>query len=152
RVAEYGFERSLSMRTTDHGPPMPRRSLTRSRVKSTVAPQPAAPAGVVRRREGGRRHWLLVGVGGLAIILGFVLIGQVIPESPGGLRAAAEAAARAGDWTLALQRWRALNAAGAARAATHLGEARACLALGRAAQAERSLRRAIAVDPADPEP
>src|SRR5262245_37489695 len=82
RVAEYGFERSLSMRTTDHGPPMPRRSLTRSRVKSTVAPQPAAPAGVVRRREWGRRHWLLVCVGGLAVILVLVLIGKVIPESP----------------------------------------------------------------------
>jgi tetratricopeptide (TPR) repeat protein len=72
--------------------------------------------------------------------------------SPTRLRAAAESAARAGDWQKALQSWRALNGTAAAGAATHLGEARACLALGLAAQAETSLRRAAAADPADPEP
>ena len=40
----------------------------------------------------------------------------------------------------------------AARSSSHLGEARACLALGRAAQAELSLHRAIRLDPSDPEP
>lgn len=47
-----------------------------------------------------------------------------------------------------LRAWRAFNATEAARAETHLAEARAALALGYAAQAERSLRRAIAADPA----
>ena len=52
-----------------------------------------------------------------------------------------------GRWGLA-----ALNATGAARGETHLGEARACLKLDCAAQAERSLRLAVAADPTDPEP
>ena len=69
-----------------------------------------------------------------------------------GLRAEAERAALAGDWSAALRAWRAFNATSAARAATHLAEARAALSLGRAADAERSLRRAIAADPAAPDP
>jgi predicted Zn-dependent protease len=88
----------------------------------------------------------------LAVLLVLVWIGNWIPDSPSRLRAQAETAARAGDWGAALRAWRALNATGAARGTTHLGEARACLALSRAAQAERSLRRGIAADPADPEP
>src|SRR5262249_12781079 len=52
----------------------------------------------------------------------------------------------------ALDAWRALNRTQLARGRTHLGEARACLALNRAAQAELALRRAVAADPADPEP
>ena len=74
------------------------------------------------------------------------------PGVPARLRAEAEQAARDGDWSAALRAWRAFNATSAARAATHLAEARAALSLGRAAEAERSLRRAIAADPADPEP
>jgi tetratricopeptide (TPR) repeat protein len=85
------------------------------------------------------------------VLLVLVLRGGLISESPARLRAEAESAARAGDWNRALRSWRALNATDAARGATHLGEAQACLALGRAAQAERSLRRAVAADPADPE-
>ncbi len=81
-----------------------------------------------------------------------VLIGHWVPESPERLVATAESAARAGDWSTALRTWRVLNATSSGRGTTHLGEARACLALGRAAQAERSLRRAVAADPADPEP
>ena len=52
----------------------------------------------------------------------------------------------------ALRDWRLINATTAANGLTHLGEARACLALGRAMQAERSLRKSIAADPVDPEP
>ncbi len=130
---------------------MPRRSTTRSRARSTAAPQPAAPAKSTPRLGRARRRWILAGVGGVAVGLVLFLMGKVRPESPARLRAEAESAARAGDWATALQRWRALNATEAARGATHLGEARACLALGRAAQAERSLRRAIAVEPANPE-
>jgi predicted Zn-dependent protease len=93
----------------------------------------------------------LAAVGGISVVL-VLLLTKRIPESPVRLRSLAESAARAGDPGTALRYWRALNATGAARGATHLGEARACLALGRAAQAERSLHRAIAADPAEPEP
>jgi len=48
--------------------------------------------------------------------------------------------------------WRAVNATKAARGITHVEEARACLALGLAVQAEHSLHQAIITDPADPEP
>jgi thioredoxin-like negative regulator of GroEL len=58
----------------------------------------------------------------------------------------AEAAARAGDWSEAVAAWRRVNASRLARGRTHLAEARACLALGRAAQAEQALRRAVAAD------
>lgn len=71
---------------------------------------------------------------------------------PERLRVRAEEAARAGDWATALRCWRAVNQTRRARGRTYLAEARACLALDRAGQAERALRRAIAADPADPEP
>ncbi len=95
---------------------------------------------------------MLVGLAGAAVVGLLVLIARSIPESPERLRAEAESAARAENWPAALRAWRALNATGAAGAATHMGEARACLALDRAAQAEGCLRRAIAADPTDPEP
>ena len=47
--------------------------------------------------------------------------------------------------------WRSFNATGAARGTTHLAEARRRPGDGYAGQAEKSLRRAIAADPADPE-
>ncbi|MGP0068244.1 MAG: tetratricopeptide repeat protein [Isosphaeraceae bacterium] len=134
---------------------MPRRPAgrSRSRAKAPAEPKPAAPRpGSVRSPGRGRRGWVLAGVLGVAVVGLLVLIVRSIPESPERLRAEAESAARAGDWTRALRAWRALNATRTARGATHLGEARACLALNLAAQAERSLRRAIAADPADPEP
>jgi len=81
-----------------------------------------------------------------------MLFGWLVAESPARLRSRAEAATRAGDWTTALRYWRAVNGTKAAQSITHLEEARACLALGLAAQAEYGLRQAIAADPADPEP
>ncbi len=116
-----------------------------------VAPAPAKPARAVRGIGRARRRWLVGGVVGAVIVGMLFLIGRWLPESSGRLQAEAESAARGGDWARALRAWRALNATGAARGSTHLGEARACLALGRAAEAERSLRRAIADDPAEPE-
>jgi thioredoxin-like negative regulator of GroEL len=68
------------------------------------------------------------------------------------LRAQAVAASRAGDRVAALDAWHALNAAGSARAADLLAEARAALTLGRAAEADRALDRAVAADPTDPDP
>jgi predicted Zn-dependent protease len=87
---------------------------------------------------------------GIALLLFLMLIGWLASDSPGRLRAQAEAATQAGDWTSALRYWRALNSIKSARSnVTQLEEARACLALGRAAQAEHSLRQAIAANPAD---
>src|SRR5262249_51144378 len=133
---------------------MPRRPAARSRArgKSPGEPRRTTPAGLIRRPGWGRRWWIAAGLGGLAVAFVAIVAGGWIPESPESLRARAESAARAGDWATALRFWRSLNATSAATGASHLAEARACLSLGRAAQAEQSLRRAIAVEPSDPEP
>jgi thioredoxin-like negative regulator of GroEL len=67
------------------------------------------------------------------------------------LRDRAEAAARASDWATAVALWRRINTTSGATSTTYLGEGRACLALGRAAQAERALRKAAAVEPSKSE-
>lgn len=94
------------------------------------------------------------GLWGIAAAVAGLAIGAwfLFPERPERLRARAEAAERAGDWSSALRLWRAVNQTRLARGRTHLAEARACLALDRAAQAEVALRRAVAADPDDPEP
>jgi thioredoxin-like negative regulator of GroEL len=63
------------------------------------------------------------------------------------LRVQAENLAEAGEWGDALRLWRQINAMSASTAETHLGEGRACLALGQAADAERALRRAVSLSP-----
>jgi hypothetical protein len=68
------------------------------------------------------------------------------------LRAQAEAAANGGNWPMALSLWRQLNATSGGSGSTHLGEGRACLAQGLAAQAEVALREAIAYEPTEVEP
>jgi tetratricopeptide (TPR) repeat protein len=118
---------------------MPRRPRTRSKTRAKEQPP-----------RGGRRLWILIG---LSVLVALATTARLMmPESPARLRAEAEQAARDGDWSAALRAWRAFNATSSARAATHLAEAHAALSLGRAAQAERSLRRAIAADPAAPDP
>ena len=52
-----------------------------------------------------------------------------------------------GDWASALKIWREINSSHAANGLSHLAEARASLALGRAFQSEQALRRSIAADP-----
>jgi tetratricopeptide (TPR) repeat protein len=99
-----------------------------------------------------RRLWLLAGLAGIAIVFSLLLIRNLVGDSPERLQGRAEAAAHAGDWVTALNLWRTINSTKAASGLTHLGEARACLALGRALQAEQSLRRSIAADPVDPAP
>jgi tetratricopeptide (TPR) repeat protein len=95
---------------------------------------------------------ILIATGGVAGLLLLLLFGWLVRDSPAQLRAQAEAAARSGDWTAALRYWRAINAVkGAQSSVTQVEEARACLALGRAAQAEHRLQLAIASNPADPE-
>lgn len=125
---------------------MPRRPAGQSRVRA----KPASP--VQQVRPGRRLAWLLAGLAAIALVGSLFLIGSLLGDSPERLRGRAEAAARSGDWVAALDLWRTLNATKDATGLTHLGEARACLALGRARQAEQSLRRSIAADPADPEP
>ena len=97
----------------------------------------------------GRRWWLVAA--GIGLIAAAVAARMLAPESPARLRARAEAAERAEDWTAALAVWEALNRTSEADARTLLAEARAALALGRAARADRALTRAIAEAPADPE-
>ena len=136
---------------------MPRRSASRSHAR-TRAKAPAGAKETSSRTDAGdrfgwgRRGWLLAGVVAVAVVGSLVLIARWMPESPERLKAEAESAVRAGAWPKALQAWRALNASSVATGATHLGEAKACLALNRATQAERSLHRAIAADPTDLEP
>jgi tetratricopeptide (TPR) repeat protein len=102
----------------------------------------------VERARGARRLAVAIPVALAAAALAWSLV----PEGADRLEARAEAAARAGDWTRALELWRALNRTGRARGRTFLGEAKACLALDRAAQAEAALRRAVAAEPSNPEP
>ncbi len=117
---------------------------TQNTIEDSSQGQPAPPP----RPGTGRWKWILAG----SFVLAAVAIARLVPDSPARLRAEAEQAARDGDWSTALRAWRAFNATSSARAATHLAEARAALSLGRAADAERTLRRAIAADPADPDP
>ncbi len=63
----------------------------------------------------------------------------------------AESATRARDWPSALASWRSFNRTEAATARTLLAEARADLALDRAADARRALERASQADPTDAE-
>ena len=81
-----------------------------------------------------------------------VWISWGVMDSPARLMSRAEAASRSGNWALALRYWQMVNATKAAGSTTYLQEARACLALSRAAQAERSLRRAIATTRPSSEP
>ena len=114
--------------------------------------QREAGTGINKLLGRGRKPRILAALGGITLSLLVILIGWLAADSPARLRSQAEAAARAGDWTTALQYWRAVNASATARSSSHLGEARACLALGLATQAELSLRRAIVADPSGLEP
>ncbi len=133
---------------------MPRRRAARSEARAKFAASPARRTdkfGIKpewRRRQGYRRLTSTAGAG-LVLVSGLIALGVWTANSPGRLQNRAAAAARAGDWAAALANWRAVNTTELASSTTYLSEARACLALGRAAQAERSLRRAIAADPSD---
>jgi thioredoxin-like negative regulator of GroEL len=84
--------------------------------------------------------------------MGLVLLIKYLSlENGDRLRMQAESASRAGDWGKALGLWRRINAGSGATGATHLGEGRASLALGLAAQAERALRKAAVAAPGEPE-
>jgi tetratricopeptide (TPR) repeat protein len=99
-----------------------------------------------------RSVWLFVALGIMLLGLFVAWMSWAVMDSPEQLVSRAEAASRSGNWALALRYWRMVNATTAAGSTTYLQEARACLALSRAAQAERSLRRAIADDASGSEP
>ena len=88
----------------------------------------------------------------IVILAGAGLVGYYLQTRPGAILASAEAATRAKDWPRALAAWRRVNASSLARGSSHMAEARAALALGRAGEAEDALVRAIQVEPSDPEP
>ncbi|MDR3639254.1 MAG: hypothetical protein P4L84_35965, partial [Isosphaeraceae bacterium] len=95
--------------------------------------RPSKPAATRRPSRGqatssGRAwgRWLISGVAALVLAGG---LWALVPDGPEGLRARAEAAERAGEWSRALPLWRAVNRTRLARGRTHLAEARACLAL-----------------------
>jgi len=90
--------------------------------------------------------WVLVLAGAGGVLLLLQLLGG---EDVTRLQVRAEAAAQAGDWTTALGLWRRINTTAGATSRTYLGEGRACLALGRAAQAERALRKAASAAPTE---
>jgi hypothetical protein len=113
--------------------------------------RPAPAAKLPTRSRVGR--WPILAAG-LLVAVGVVLaiVSLVAGERPAALFAEASAAEGAKDWPKALKAWRAFNRTSRARARSWLGEARACLALDLAAQAESALTRASELDLADPEP
>jgi tetratricopeptide (TPR) repeat protein len=93
-----------------------------------------------------RLSWLLLGAGAVAGLVGLSVTVSLLSGSREQLRSQAEAAARSGDWARALKIWREINSSDAANGLSHLGEARAALALGRALQSEQALRRSVVAD------
>ena len=86
----------------------------------------------------------MVLAGGFGLLMLLRMLGPVDRVQ---LRAQAEAAEQAKDWATALRLWRRINDTLGATGMTHLGEGRACLALDRAADAERALRKSIVAMP-----
>jgi thioredoxin-like negative regulator of GroEL len=107
---------------------------------------PAAKSRPPLRHQLGR-FWPVIPLG----VLGAALAWSWAADKPRRLRARAEAEMAAADWPAALRDWLAVNRV-APDARSHVGEARTCLALHRAAQAEQALVNANHADPADPEP
>jgi tetratricopeptide (TPR) repeat protein len=128
----------------------PDRSRVRPSSKRTGNPSHASTASGLH--FGGRRAVILIALGAVGLLLALAVVARPWMRSPARLRSQAEAEAQSGNWAAALKAWRAYNATTSARADSHREEARACLALGLAAQAETALRRAIADNPSDPEP
>jgi tetratricopeptide (TPR) repeat protein len=136
---------------------MPRRPTDpfRSGVKSSTFRQrfAARQSPQAAMELAGRRHlwWVWAALGGTACLGLLALINWMAVDSSALLFSKAEEAARTGDWTTSQQYWRAINGTSAAKGASYLGEARACLALGQAHEAELNLHQAIRTEPPEPE-
>ncbi len=129
---------------------MPRRDSPRSPSRTD---SPRRPSGHTARPPGrfrGRAVWLgiLTLMGGLG---GVLILASFGPQNPSLLRNRADAAARAGDWPTAADLWHQVNTTDRASSTSYLGEGRACLAIGRAGQAEQALRKAAMAEPTDPD-
>ncbi len=122
--------------------------MSRRRPRPNLPRAAASPAPVCLRK---RRRGIAPAAIGLVVAASWAAY-VLAPESPTRLRARAEAAERAEDWPEALAAWGTLNRTPRADARSLLAEARAALALGRAARADRALVGAMAEAPADPEP
>jgi thioredoxin-like negative regulator of GroEL len=129
---------------------MPRRSVRFRHSGRRRDPDRARP---LHRTGQGWPSWAKLGAAALlaSAVLGGVTIVARLPESSSALRMKAEAAANDGNWPRALELWRVVNRARGADARSYLAEARACLALGRAGQAEQALTEASRHDPRDAE-
>ena len=92
----------------------------------------------------------------IAAFLGVLVAGaaawEFAPEDPDKARDRAETAAKKGDWESALSSWRVVNGSLRGDARSTLGEARALLALGQAAKAERLLIEVCRLSADEPEP
>jgi predicted Zn-dependent protease len=128
---------------------------TRSRLKSSISGQRIVSResqkgirAVARRRFS---WWFLAALASTICLVISLLSNWLAEHSYTHLFSKAEEAARTGNWRAAQGYWREINSTSSATSASHLGEARSCLALGQAAQAERSLRRAIVADPSEPD-
>ena len=122
----------------DHRPAVAHRLDVRGPKKQDLALGAGSPCGL--------GFWCWPGL--LAVLL---LLRSLGGEDVARLRGRAEAAAQTSDWASALELWRRINTTAGATGTTYLGEGRACLALGRAAQAERALRKAAAAAPSESE-
>jgi len=129
---------------------MPRRSSPRSPSRSGSPSRRSGPkeTGSGHWRRLSLRAWVLVLAGVVGVLLLLKLLGG---EDVARLQGRAEAAAQASNWATSLELWRRINTTVGATSTTYLGEGRACLALGRAAQAERALRKAAAAAPSESE-
>jgi len=127
---------------------MPRRPSPRSVSQVSASPRRSGTKNGTSRQRPWMPAWAwaLVLTGGLGLMLLIRFLGL---DDWDRLRMQAEASSRAGDLSKALGLWRRINAGSAATGATYLGEGRACLAQGLAAQAERVLRRAAAATPGE---
>ncbi len=105
------------------------------------------PISRIRTPRTKRLSWLLLGAGAVGGLIGLSVTVSLISGSREQMRSQAEAAARGGDWGRALKIWREINSSDGANGLSHLGEARASLALSRAFQSEQALRRSVAADP-----
>ena len=133
---------------------MPRRvrGQVRARVRLlNLGPRRAGTKSVLLASRG-HQLWMIAALAGITVSLLLVLISSLASDSPSVLRNKAEAAARAGNWGMALRYWKTLNASANAQGFSYLAEARAYLALGQAAQAEIALHRAVTIEPSNPEP
>ncbi len=123
--------------------------MTRRVARSALKPRPAPP----RRKSG--KAWRLAMIAS-ATVLGGLLVALFAADRilgrPARLAEQAEQAARIRDWEAAARAWHEHNEYGSAHPISLLAEARAWLAIGHAARAERALDRAIAADRVPPEP